>query len=99
MSPALVLSLETLFAVSVGAVLVGFGYKLFCCAPVRRNRSAFILLNLLPGALMALFGMAILTIEARSVVTMIARISSHRPAIPQRGTQPAAHERSSFHPA
>jgi hypothetical protein len=81
-----------LFVAAVGASCVYAGYKLFCGLPAlsdgpRASRASVLLLNVVPGALLALIGMGLLTAEARGLV-------SHRPAI-RRQTQPA--EGASWH--
>jgi hypothetical protein len=70
----------TMFLASLGAICIYAGYRLFCDLPVlrregqRANRAAVLLVNMIPGALLALFGAALITTEARGMLT-------HRPAI------------------
>ena len=84
----------SLFLAAVGATCIYAGYKLFCDLPVvsahgpRASRAAVFLLNILPGALLALSGTALLTTEARGMLT-------HRPAMQRHA--PAA-EGTSWHP-
>ena len=64
----------TLLLAGLGAVCIYFGYRLFCDLPVLRRqgaqptRAAVILLNIVPGALLALFGAALFTTEARGML-------------------------------
>ena len=84
--------IATLILAAVGAACIYAGYRLFCGLPAMnnpgRNRAAVFLMNMLPGALLALFGTVLLTTEARAMV-------SHRPGIEHR--QPAAQD-TSWHP-
>ncbi len=84
---------------TLGATCIYAGYQLFCGLPAlnghlngqgpRMTRAGVLLLNVVPGALLALLGTGILTAEVRGIVT-------HRPAF-QRHI-PAA-EGTSWHPA
>jgi hypothetical protein len=84
----------TLFLATVGATCIYAGYRLFCDLPaisrqgLRANRAAVLLLNIFPGALLAMSGTALLTAEARVML-------SHRPAA-IRHYEPAA-EGTSWH--
>jgi hypothetical protein len=88
-------NLATLILAAVGIACIYTGYRLFCCLPalnnrtVPTNRAAVFLMNVVPGALLALFGAVLLTTQARAMV-------AHRPVIQRR--QPAA-EGTSWHPA
>jgi hypothetical protein len=79
---------------AVGTTCIYAGYWLFCDLPAmsgrgsRVNRAAVFLLNIVPGALLALSGAALLTTEARGIL-------SHRPAVQRHA--PAA-EGTSWHP-
>ena len=83
--------LMLLFA-ALGALCMFAGYRLFCDLPIlrilgsRRNWAALILLNIVPGAVLALFGAALFVTEARAMV-------NHRPDI--HSTSPA--EGTSLH--
>jgi hypothetical protein len=76
-----------LFLTAVGATCIYAGYRLFCDLPAmsrrgpRANRAAVFLLNIVPGALLAMSGTALLMAEGRVML-------SHRPAI--RHYEPAA---------
>jgi hypothetical protein len=84
----------SLFLAAIGATCIYAGYKLFCDLPAmsehghRASRAAVLLLNVVPGALLALSGTALLTTEARGML-------SHRPSI-RRDGPPA--EGTSWHP-
>jgi hypothetical protein len=79
----------SLFLAALGATCIYAGYKLFCDLPAMgASRAAVFLLNIVPGALLALSGTALLTSEARGML-------SHRPAI-RRDAPPA--EGTSWHP-
>ena len=86
---------STLLLAGLGALCIYFGYRLFCDLPVTRvqglgaSRTTVILLNIVPGALLALFGAALFTTEARGMLTQ-------RPAIQHQA--PSA-EGTSWHPA
>ena len=81
--------IASLFLAALGAAGILAGYRLFCDLPVMRgSRAAVILLNMLPGALLASSGTALLTVEARAMF-------SHRPAM-RRDAPPA--EGTSWHP-
>ncbi len=49
-----------------GAVSIYCGYKLFCEIPYRRSRTTSVL-NGLSGAVLALFGMGILSLDVQSI--------------------------------
>ena len=58
-------SVITLFVGTFGLLCICVGYQLFCELPTgRRSRMAVVALNLVPGALLALFGTGVLTAEA-----------------------------------
>lgn len=77
------------FLAALGAACIYAGYKLFCDLPAMgASRAAVFLLNVIPGALLALSGTALLTTEARGMM-------SHRPAM-RREAPPA--EGTSWHP-
>jgi hypothetical protein len=79
----------SLFLAAVGATCIYAGYKLFCDLPAMgASRAAVFVLNIVPGALLALSGTALLTTEARGML-------SHRAAI-RREAPPA--EGTSWHP-
>jgi len=65
----------TLFLAGLGALCIYAGYRLFCELPVTRRQgapaslAAVILLNMVPGALLALFGAGLFTVEARGMMT------------------------------
>jgi hypothetical protein len=71
--------IATLFAAVIGLACICAGYQLFCGLPAmqggqgRRGPASIVLMNLVPGALLALFGTGILTAQALA-------LSSHRPA-------------------
>jgi hypothetical protein len=83
-----------LFLAGVGIACICVGYRLFCGLPAlgqpsrRASRSVVFLLNIVPGALLALIGAGILTAETRSMIV-------HRQAT--RHMQPAA-QGTSRHP-
>jgi hypothetical protein len=84
--------IATLILAGVGAACIYAGYRLFCGLPAMKrvgqtNRAGVFLMNMVPGALLALFGTVLLTTEARAMV-------SHRPALERH--QPAT-EGTSWH--
>jgi hypothetical protein len=80
----------TLILAAFGLACIYAGYRLFCGLPSmnKYTRPAVFLMNVVPGALLALFGTFLITTQARAMV-------SHRPAIQRH--QPAA-EGTSWHP-
>ena len=76
-----------LLITGLGVACIFAGYRLFCGLPALRgqapgtSRTAVWLMNVVPGALLALLGTGLLAAEARS-------LTSHRPAIQRR--QPPA---------
>lgn len=72
--------LGMVFLAGVGLVCIYAGYELFCGLPAARGHSRFsraLVLNIVPGALLGLAGMGILTAEFRMAI-------SHKPAIERR---------------
>jgi hypothetical protein len=73
----------TLILAIVGAACIYAGYRLFCGLPALNNpnrptnRLTVFLMNIVPGALLALFGTVLLTTQARAMV-------SHRPNVEHR---------------
>jgi hypothetical protein len=80
----------SLFLAAIGATCIYAGYKLFCDLPAMNeqghgaSRAAVLLLNMVPGALLALSGTALVTTEARGMLTH--RPAMHRDAPPAQGT-------------
>jgi len=76
--------IATLFLTGLGLFCIFLGYRLFCGLPamngLRASRSSVILLNVVPGALLALFGAGLLTAEVRGVISHRPPISYHQPA-------------------
>jgi hypothetical protein len=52
---------------AAGILSIYFGYRLFCCLPYRGTTRALLVLNAVSGAGFAIFGMAILGADARSL--------------------------------
>lgn len=74
----------TLFLTGAGIALIYAGYLLFCGLPSAENRrnvskTRLLMLNVLPGALLALSGMAIITAQVRTVLVPHASIQHHQP--------------------
>ncbi len=65
-----------LFVASIGLICIYAGYKLFCGIPSGVGTRALIL-NIVPGALLGLAGMGILTAEFRMAI-------SHKPVVERR---------------
>jgi hypothetical protein len=69
-----------LLIAGAGLACIYVGYRLFCGLPAisrggpQVSRSSVFLMNVVPGALLALVGSGLLTAEARSVL-------SHRPVV------------------
>jgi hypothetical protein len=86
--------LATLILAAVGAACIYAGYRLFCGLPAMNNcvrpsnRAAVFLMNIVPGALLAVFGTVLLTTQARAMV-------SHRPVLEQHHVSP---EGAAWHP-
>jgi hypothetical protein len=80
----------TLIFAALGIACIYAGYRLFCGLPSMKtnSRAKVWLMNVVPGALLALFGTFLFTSEARAMV-------SHHAPIQRR--QPAA-EGTSWHP-
>jgi hypothetical protein len=87
--------LATLILAVVGAACIYAGYRLFCGLPALNNpnrptnRLTVILMNIVPGALLALFGTVLLTTQARAMVSHRSNIEHHQPST----------EGTSWHPA
>ena len=71
-----------LFFTGLAFVCIYAGYQLFCGLPAlrRAGRLGTFVLNIIPGALLALIGMGILTAEVRSLVLHKTAVLWHRPA-------------------
>jgi len=85
--------IATLFLAGIGLALIYGGYKLFCGLPaINRqgapaSRTSVFLLNVIPGALLALAGTGLLAAQTRGLL-------SHRPAVHRHGP---AEEGTSWH--
>ena len=85
--------IATLFFMAVGLMCIYAGYKLFCGLPAihrqgaRASRTSVFLLNIIPGALLALAGTGLLAAQTRGLL-------SHRPAVHRHGP---AEEGASWH--
>ncbi len=83
-----------LFLAGLGLACICAGYQLFCGLPAmtgprpRVSPASVLLLNIIPGALLALIGAGILTAETHSIV-------SHKHVVPHRRS---AGEGVSWHP-
>jgi len=80
--------LGMLFFTGLAVVCIHAGYQLFCGLPALRctGRLGTFVLNIIPGALLALIGMGILTAQVRSLVlhkTVLHKTAVH-PAFVQR---------------
>jgi hypothetical protein len=63
-----------LLLAAFGLICIVVGYRLFCGLPARQYpRATVLVLNILPGALLALFGAGLFTTQARAMF-------AHRPA-------------------
>jgi hypothetical protein len=75
-----------LLITSLGVACIYAGYKLFCGLPAlngqttRATRSGVLLLNIIPGILLALIGTGLLTAEAHGIL-------SHRPSVQRHQSQ------------
>jgi hypothetical protein len=81
------------FLASLGATFIYAGYRLFCDLPAlherpNTNRLAVVLMNVIPGLLLALVGTALVTTQARAMLLP-------RPAV-RHNTPPT--EGTSWHP-
>jgi hypothetical protein len=82
-----------LLLTSLGLACICAGYKLFCGLPAlngqttRASRSGVLLLNVIPGIVLALIGTGLLTAEAHGIL-------SRRPSIQRHQSQ----EGTSWHP-
>jgi hypothetical protein len=65
-----------LFLTGIAVICIYAGYQLFCDLPAasRGNRLRVFLLNIVPGALLALIGMGIFTAQVRTLI-------SHKPFV------------------
>lgn len=78
--------IATLTLMAIGLILIAAGYRLFCELPRLRPGNRYIsvfFLNIIPGALLALFGAALVTVQAQTLL-------AHKPAIHRR--QPATQD-------
>jgi hypothetical protein len=67
---------------AIGLICIYAGYVLFCGLPAARrgrSRMRLLLLNLLPGALLALIGMSTITWQVKNVIAPH-RVVRQRPA-------------------
>jgi hypothetical protein len=75
-----------LFFAGLGSICIYAGYKLFCGLPLLNgqtsspSRKAVLLMNVVPGAVLALVGTGILTTEARSLTSHRPTVQRHEPA-------------------
>jgi hypothetical protein len=87
--------IASLFLAAFGATCIYAGYRLFCGLPLLSagergvSRARVLLLNVIPGALLALLGTALITTEARAMMPHRAGVERYQP--PTEGT--------SWHPA
>ncbi len=74
----------TLILAALGIACIYAGYRLFCGLPSvnKHTRATVFLMNVVPGALLALFGTFLFTTQARAMV-------AHRPAIERHQPDPA----------
>jgi len=73
----------TLTLMAVGLICICAGYRLFCDLPGLRSgpRYSYVFfLNILPGALLALFGAALVTSQAQTILTHRQGIHRRQPA-------------------
>jgi hypothetical protein len=71
-----------LLLTALGLICILAGYRLFCGLPARHySQLTVFTLNILPGALLALFGAGLLTAQARALV--VHHPPTHRVAWPQ----------------
>jgi hypothetical protein len=84
-----------LFLAALGATCIFAGYRLFCDLPAlseqrhRANRASVLLMNVVPGLLLAVFGTALVTTQLRDIFAPRAAIRHRVPAT----------EGTSWHPA
>lgn len=82
---------------SLGVACICVGYKLFCGLPAlngettRASRSGVLLLNIIPGILLALIGTGLLTAEAHGILSRHTSVQRHQPAA--EGTSWHLHQR------
>lgn len=73
-----------LLLTSLGIACIYAGYKLFCGLPAlsgettRATRSGVLLLNIIPGILLALIGTGLLTAEAHGILSRRPSIERHQ---------------------
>jgi hypothetical protein len=73
----------TLILMALGLICICVGYRLFCELPRLRPGSRYIsvfFLNIFPGALLALFGAALVTSQAQTLLAHRPAIHKYRPA-------------------
>lgn len=91
-------SFAMLLLACVGLGSIFGGYRLFCGLPVLNNRGsgrpatrrAVFLLNIVPGALLALFGTGLLMAEARGAIAPRPAVRHHRLSPEGTSWRPAA---------
>ena len=71
-------SIVRLAIAAAGILSIYFGYRLFCGLAYRRTTRALLMLNAISGAVFAIFGMAILGADARSLQTPAAISPIHK---------------------
>lgn len=75
-----------LLLTSLGVGCLCAGYKLFCGLPAlsgestRASRAGVVLLNVIPGILLALIGTGLLTAEAHGILAQQPAIHRHQPS-------------------
>jgi len=73
-----------LFLTLAGLISIYAGYQLFCGLPALRTQgvtpASVLLLNIVPGALLAVGGIAILTVEARTLISHPSSIEHRQPS-------------------
>jgi hypothetical protein len=80
----------TLILAALGIICIAVGYRLFCGLPALRRqhrtpRAALFVLNILPGALLALFGAGLFTVQARTLLSKHPGIHQHEHATQETG--------------
>ena len=89
----------SLFLAAFGATCIYAGYRLFCGLPVLSvahrpvSRTHVLLLNVVPGALLALIGTALLTTEARAMMPHKTGVERYHPPTEGTSWHPAAEPR------
>jgi hypothetical protein len=74
----------TLLLTSLGVACIYAGYELFCGLPAlngettRATRGGVLLLNIIPGILLALIGTSVLTAEAHGFLSHRASVERHQ---------------------